>query len=147
MAAIGYWSILEAIKAQLDSELASQPHVPAVVIERAFIPKVCWVSINLDRRDYLNENQEIAAGKSARARLRIAVFSFYQAPNPDQAFRLSIGLTAAVELALLKTPTFGGLVNSSWLEGGEFFQVEGQTSAGTIIGTETILNAEADLTY
>lgn len=142
MAAINYWTILTAIKTQLDTELAVLSPVPKVVIERAFIPSQSYVAIMLDRRDAVNEIQEIGVGRQTNMRIRFSIFCFRLAANPDMAFKLMVETISAVEIALMKDRTIGGTVSMSWLDGGTFFEVEAQANAGTYIGGEVILIAD-----
>lgn len=146
MARIDYSAILGAVKSAVEAEVDGVDVVveDEPVLGAAMTP---WVGIYLDRRDP-HEDQPIAAGRRTRYLLRISVWCWaFHLESFAQAANLRNDLIGRVEEALMKHRTLDGLVETSWLEGGEMIAARHPDAESIMAGGEIQLVADAVASY
>lgn len=122
MAAVDYFSIEVAIETILKADATLGSNVTVMVEEQIQLdpqggPKVY---IYADSRRAPPDIQRLRAGTSTDIELLISVWCFAFNMDPRQAAKDRDTLVGNVELSLMADRTLNGTVQASWLEGGEF---------------------------
>lgn len=143
MAAINYSGIRTQIKSILEGDAAlagtriyieEEPQFGLSDVQKA-------IAVFTDRRTAPPSEQSLAAGKRTRYYLRtLFVVLFFDTASFDAACTGRDDLLGALELVLMANRTLGGLVATSWLEGGAFY------SGRTAQGYPFVSVAELDMT-
>lgn len=142
---IDYWSIKVAIKSALDAQLAATLPKPVVVVEQQFPipPNESWIGIYQDSRTAPDSFQNLANGTKTRIMVRHTIWVWRYAMDQDKAIQLRNSLLGDVELALMLDRTFGGIVETSWLEGGRLVTADDPSKSGKFFaGAEIVLTAD-----
>lgn len=144
MSAISYADIL----AQLVTIFDAEPETSGVRVYIERDPEFGVMDIGTGLSVYLlsrsaHTQQVLAAAKRTRYLVRFAVTAFaFDLESYESAARKRDDLLAGVELALMRNTSLGGLVTSSWLEGGDFVSARGSAGSPFIAAADTILVAD-----
>lgn len=149
MARIDYYAIEEAIQTLLKND-ATLDGV-AITVEEELIfgaESTPWVGIYLEGRSVPSDQQVLAAGTVARYTLDFRIWCWQYSLDKTQALKLRDDLLGKVEVTLMKNRTLGGMVASSWIEGGETpsGRLGNEQNSGWACGAEIILIAQAKKT-
>lgn len=100
------------------------------------------VYIYLDRRDTVEAEQRLAAGRRTDYRVRLSLWCVeWHLDSTEEASRLRDELIESVEVVLTTDRTLKGASLGSWLEGGEF--LSGLGDSGFLSAGEIVLVARA----
>lgn len=143
---IDYWTIKQAIKTILDTQLSSLTPRPLVAVEQTFpsVPRESWIGVYQDGREAPEDIQVMSAGTKVRLRVRHVLWVWRYAMEQDKAIQLRNSLLGQVEIALMLDRTLGGLVETAWLEGGRLVTADDPSKSGRFFaGAELVLTAQA----
>ena len=145
MASVNWYTIERAVRDLLraDTGLEATPDVFPVYIEEDFLHGLvdsgAAVVIYAERR-LPHPDQSISAGKRTRFLGRLSIWvRAYHAESCEAACRLRDDSTGKVENALMKDRTLGGMVEASWLEGGEMLSAKNVQSGAYMASAEVVL--------
>lgn len=146
MAAVKYHDILSALKLVFESDsrtadapvyVEKDPPVDVLGAQRAII-------LMLDSRKP-NEDQPIAAGKRVRWELKLSVWAAGYAIDVDEAAAIRDELLGQIELVLLANRTIRDKVASSWMMGGNFISIAGESNIFASAETIVVCDVTASL--
>lgn len=141
MSAIQYREIVDSLRQIFESDprtadagvyVEKDLAVDTVGVQKAIV-------IVLDKRKP-SDDQPIAAGRRTRWELHIGVWACGFAIEAEEASRIRDQLLGEVELVLMANRTIRDKVAGSWLMGGEFVSVSGDTNSFS--SAETVLVAD-----
>lgn len=137
MAAISYFAIEEALRDAIVSDPDLETVRGFIEEDLIFSPESApAVYIYLESRAAFEEDQRLSAGRRTDYTISLTVWCVeWHQDSVSEAARSRDSLIAKVELAIMRDRTLGGLVDSLWLDGGEFqsgFGEQGFISAGEI---------------
>lgn len=140
--AIDYSGIATAIKSRLDAGLTDFSPVPAVVIDKEFMPVESWIGIQTPQRS-ATDGQALAIGSRQRQKVTYRLWLWrYGLMLPD-AVHARDSLLTRTEVELLRDNTFGGSVDFAWQEGGRMLTADSPDNKGAYYaGAEIILQVE-----
>lgn len=145
MARIDYYAIEEKLQEILLADTRLLGAEIRVEGEMDFNAAGSWVGIYLERRDPAPQ-QSLDAGRSTRYRLQLSLWCWcMDIEDPAKAVQARDALLAKVEQILMENRTIGGLVDMSWLQGGQLptGRLDGSQGAIYLSGGEIVLIAEA----
>lgn len=153
MAKIDYLGIEQEMAEILRSTLPDG-YTVCVEEEILFSPEMTpWVGIYLDRREALDTEQSISAGRRTAYRLWLIVWVWCFSLDRLEAVRMRDDAVAEVEVALMGSRTLNDKVRMMWLRGGRLpssrvrnDQMLGQTQQSFIAGGEILVSADVSAT-
>jgi len=144
VARVSYFAIEQAIKAVLDAEDSLQ-NVEVLLESPLTFNEGLHVIIYLDSREAPASLQSLSAGQRTRYLVSISIWCFAFGLELLDALAARDELVSNVEIALMRDRTFGDVVTTSWMTGGEFQTIP--QNAGFMVGAETrvIVDVQADI--
>jgi hypothetical protein len=141
LARIDYYAIEQAIQTQLAAALTTARVLVEEPFQHAIADTTRIVSVFLEGRVPHND-QVLAAGTHERMLVKLSIWcAVFHMESLQVALEQRDDLIGEAELALMADRTLGGVVDSSWLEGGELFASQGQNFP-FVAGGEIILIAD-----
>jgi len=137
MALIDYYNIQAQLKSILEAD-ATLTGTVVYVEEETNNTDSPFIGIYLDRREAIDEDQQLASGQKVRYRIHFTIvcraYSFFDLQG---AMEGRDDLLGKVEIALMKNRKISDTVNYSWLDGGEM--TSGKSPEGSGYASEGII--------
>lgn len=148
MGNVNWYAIETAVRDILraDTGLEATPDVFPIFIEEDFlhglVDAAMSVVIYAERR-LPHQDQSISMGKRTRYLGKLSIWvRGYHVESMEQACKLRDDGVGKVESALMKDRTLGGMVEASWLEGGEMLSARNQQVGGYMASAEVALSVD-----
>lgn len=142
MARVDYFAIQEAIKTVLEADQTiADAHI--ALEEELEFNQQNHILIYLMDRDAPENRQTLSGGTRTKFLINFSIWCFaYHMSELKEAMRRRDDLIGKVEIALMKNRSLGGVVDGSWITGGEFANASQEGSASLFAGGEIRLTTE-----